>query len=248
MNQGDDIAGIVESVGVSVQEFKKGDRVAAFRRLWVPHGAHAEYSTAPATTTFLLPSNISFEEGATIPLALITAALALYQQLGIPPPWRPVPSGSSLPLLIYGGASAVGAFALKLAKLSNCNPLITVAGNGIPFVESLGAADTIIDYRSGDVPAKIKAALKDYKLYHAFDAISGHSSYQNILAVLQHGPEKPNLNMLDRPHGVSPWPPKEFAAVNYTHTFAASAYGDAYSARSVEEAGWDRDFSYVIYR
>jgi NADPH:quinone reductase len=89
----------------------------------------------------------------------MTAALALHQHLGIPPPWRPVSQGSNYPVLIYGGASAVGAFALKLAKLSNCNPIITVAGNGIQFVESLKAADAIIDYRAGDVPTQIKKLL-----------------------------------------------------------------------------------------
>ena len=78
--------------------------------------------------------------------------------------------------LIYGGASAVGTFSLKLAKLSNCSPIITVAGNSIPFVESLKIVDATIDYRSDDVPARIKEALKEKKLLHAFDAICGSDS------------------------------------------------------------------------
>jgi hypothetical protein len=110
----------------------------------------------------------------------------------------------------------------------------------------LKVADAIIDYRAGDVPAKIKKALNGQKLYHAFDAISGSSSFKDILSVIEHDHIKSHLNMLDRPHGVSPWLPKGMAAVNYTHTFAASAYGDPYSSRSVEEARWDRDFSYVF--
>jgi NADPH:quinone reductase len=126
--------------------------------------------------------------------------------------------------------------------------LITVASNGIPFVKSLEVADVIIDYRSGEVPAKTKEALNGQKLYHAFDVISGSTSFKDILGVIEHDPVKSHLNMLDRPHGVSPWPPKEMAVVNYTYTFAASAYGDPYSSRSVEEAQWDREFSYVFYR
>lgn len=118
-----------------MDEFKAGDRVAAFLRMAESYRAHAEYVIARASTTFYLPPNISFEEGATIPLAVMTTALALYQYLGIPPPWRPVTHGSSHPVLTYGGASAVGAFALKLAKPLNCNPIITVAGNGTLFVE-----------------------------------------------------------------------------------------------------------------
>lgn len=38
MNQGDDIAGIVHKVGSAVSEYKPGDRVAAFHRMWQPHG------------------------------------------------------------------------------------------------------------------------------------------------------------------------------------------------------------------
>jgi NADPH2:quinone reductase len=156
MNQGDDIAGLIHSTGSAVTEFRPGDRVAALHRMWDPHGGFAECAIAPTSTTFRLSPNTTFEEGATIPLAAMTTALALYQHLKIPPPWNPVPKGEKFPLLIYGGASAVGAFALKLAKLSNCNPIITVAGRGIPFVESLNIADIIVDYRSGNVTSEIK--------------------------------------------------------------------------------------------
>jgi NADPH:quinone reductase-like Zn-dependent oxidoreductase len=61
-NSGDDIAGIVESVGEDVYEFKKGDRVAAFHQMVTPHGSFADYAVAPAFTTFHLPKKITFEE------------------------------------------------------------------------------------------------------------------------------------------------------------------------------------------
>merc|ERR1712014_476395 len=69
-NQGDDIAGVTE--------FKKGDRVAAFHEMLQPHGSYAEYAVAWAHTTFFLPEKTSFEEGAAIPLAALTAAVGLY--------------------------------------------------------------------------------------------------------------------------------------------------------------------------
>lgn len=61
LNSGDDIAGIVESVGPDVSEFKSGDRVAAFHPMRTSGGSFAEFAIAPASTTFLLPPNISFE-------------------------------------------------------------------------------------------------------------------------------------------------------------------------------------------
>jgi len=61
INQGDDIAGIVEKVGANVTEFKPGDRVAAFHEMRTPHGSYAEYAIAWAHTTFHIPAKTSFE-------------------------------------------------------------------------------------------------------------------------------------------------------------------------------------------
>jgi NADPH:quinone reductase-like Zn-dependent oxidoreductase len=61
VNQGDDIAGTVHSVGEGVTEFKPGDRVAAFHEMLAPHGSYAEYAVSWAHTTFHLPEKTSFE-------------------------------------------------------------------------------------------------------------------------------------------------------------------------------------------
>ena len=53
---------------------------------------------------------------------------------------------------MYGGATAVGAFATKLTRASNVHPIIALAGNGIAYVETLldtSAGDAIVDYRNG---------------------------------------------------------------------------------------------------
>lgn len=171
-------------MGSNVVEFKPGDRVAAFHKMLGPGGSYAEYALAPAHTTFHISAQTSFEEAATIPLASMTAAVALYQQLGLPPPWRPAPEGTRIPLIVYGGSTSIGAFALKFAKLSNIHPLITVTGAGADFVKSLGAADHIIDYRKDNVVEDLKAALGGEKAYLAFDAVSEKGSFVNIGEVL----------------------------------------------------------------
>ncbi|KAJ5691849.1 hypothetical protein N7462_001272 [Penicillium macrosclerotiorum] len=186
-NQGDDIAGYVESTGEDVRQFKKGDKVAAFHEMFSLHGGFAEYAIAHADSTFHIPDKTSFEEAATIPLAAMTAALGLYQNLNLPLPWNP--TNEPLPLLVYGGASAVGAFAIKLAQLSNIHPLIVVAGKGASFVETIidrSKGDTIIDYREGvdTVRSKIEAAADGLPIHHAYDAISEKGSYLDISASL----------------------------------------------------------------
>ncbi|KAJ6091549.1 hypothetical protein N7467_003518 [Penicillium canescens] len=187
INQGDDIAGYVEAVGEGVQKFRKGDKVAAFHEMMSPHGSYAEYAIAWEHTTFHLTEKTSFEEAATIPLAAMTAALGLYQELKLPLPWSPAEKPT--PLVVYGGASAVGAFAIKFAKLSNIHPIIAVAGKGAPFVEDLlepSKGDTVVDYREGDdaVRSKIRAAANGAPVHYAYDAVSEKGSHVNLGAAL----------------------------------------------------------------
>ncbi|GES58886.1 GroES-like protein [Aspergillus terreus] len=192
-NPGDDIAGIVTSVGANVTEFKPGDRVAAFHEMMKPSGSFAEYAISWQHTTFHIPHNISFEEAATIPLAAMTSAVALYQHLRLPVPWQP--ASSPLPLVIYGGASAIGAYAIQLARRSNIHPIIAVAGRGIPFVEGLldrSKGDAVIDYRQGDdaVISGIRAALAAVgqdEVKVAYDAVSEKGSYVNLSRVIAPG-------------------------------------------------------------
>ncbi|KAF2875861.1 zinc-binding oxidoreductase-like protein ToxD [Massariosphaeria phaeospora] len=184
LNSGDDIAGIVHAVGSDVWEFKKGDRVASFHEMMTAGGSFAEYAVGWQHTTFKLPDKVSFEEASTIPLAAMTAAIGLHISLALPAPWTP-PS-HPIPLVVYGGASAVGAFAIKLATKAGIHPIIAVAGRGAPYVETLldrAKGDTIIDYRLGS--SSIIQGIRDavpsgLTLAHAFDATSEHNSYQNI--------------------------------------------------------------------
>jgi NADPH:quinone reductase len=85
-----------------------------------------------------------------------------------------------------------GAYAIKLAQLSNIHPIIAVAGRAQAFVEKLidrHKGDTFVDYRNGDeaVISGIKDALKKAganEVKYAFDAVSEHNSFQNISQVL----------------------------------------------------------------
>lgn len=120
----------------------------------------------------------------------MTAALGLYQRLELPLPWSP--ARKPTPLLVYGGSTSVGAFAIKFARLSNIHPIIAVAGNGIPFVETLldkNKGDVVFDYRQGDLALrqKVKHSAGGLPILHAYDAVSEKGSYGNVFAVLDKG-------------------------------------------------------------
>ena len=99
----------------------------------------------------------------------MTAALGLYKVLALPLPWcqPPIPC----PVLIYGASSAVGAFAIKMAMLSNIHPINAVAWQGAPFVSSLideTRGDAVFDYHGKCLQQDIKSHLAGLGFATAF--------------------------------------------------------------------------------
>lgn len=158
---------------------------------------------------YLVLNADSHLEAATIPLAAMTAAFALYQRLGLPTPWRP--ATVPIPVIIYAAAGAVGSFAIQLARQSNIHPLICIAGRGIPHVKTLideSKGDVVLDYRDGSelLVDNLKAAVQDAggKVEYAFDAVSDHGSYQNICQVLDHKTGKITLILPNKDYSEIP--------------------------------------------
>ena len=50
----------------------------------IQSGAYMQYSIAPASTTFPIPDSTTFEDAATLPLAVMTAAIGLFKRLELP--------------------------------------------------------------------------------------------------------------------------------------------------------------------
>ena len=117
---GCDYSGVVVEVGPSVKKsWKKGDRVAGFS-----HGAKSsepecgcfgEYAIAKGDIQLKVPESVSDEEAATLGVGISTVGQGLYQSLGLPMP--DAPAKEKIPVLIYGGSTATGLFAIQFAKL-----------------------------------------------------------------------------------------------------------------------------------
>ncbi|KAJ3333396.1 hypothetical protein HDU93_008573 [Gonapodya sp. JEL0774] len=239
--EGNDVAGYVEAVGKNVTEFKRGDRVGAFTKMATSnaYGAYQTHSLSPSWTVFPLGSHTSFEDAATLPLAVMTAAIGLFVKLGL---HEPLPDGSPNPkakgqgVLVWGASSSVGAFAVQLAKKAGYY-VIGIAGAGAPLAYSLGCS-AVVDYRSGPVVPKIQAAIsasgvKFTTAYDAHSAASGSSSsYADLAEALQPGGGKVTV-VLGVPKSASAKVPKNVQIVN-TQVGSAhvlSAKGDGEFAR-----------------
>ncbi|TDZ16994.1 Trans-enoyl reductase fsa3 [Colletotrichum orbiculare MAFF 240422] len=115
-------------------------------------------------------SNVSSEEAATLPLASMTAWLALFSKdcLAIPRD-----SKSKTSLLVWGGSSSVGLYAIQIAALHGFRIVTTCSPRHFELVKSLGAAHAF-DYRDKDVVDSIRKAAPDLK--YVFDTIGNKTS------------------------------------------------------------------------
>ncbi|KAF9873396.1 zinc-binding oxidoreductase [Colletotrichum karsti] len=166
---GCDFAGSVANPNGS--SFKEGQRVAG----WVfgcnidpPRGAFAQYLITESSLVFPVPDSITDPQAAVVPLAVATVTQALFQRLALPSPESP--ASEPFPVLINGGTSSVGLYAVQLAKKAGLRVIATGSKKNHDLLKSLGA-DVTIDYREADWVEQVKKAAND-DLKYAFDCIS----------------------------------------------------------------------------
>ncbi|KAH9840991.1 GroES-like protein [Rhodofomes roseus] len=176
---GCDWSGQVVQRGKNVEKPGLGEHVAGFAMggTFVDSGAFAEYVKAPAELVWTVPQGVlSHEQAATMNGGVCTAAQCLYhpQRLGLVEP--PDRADGSEWVLIYGGSSSVGQYAIQLAHLSGYKVVTTASPHNFELVKSLGA-DAVYDYNDPDVVATIKRATGDSVRY-AIDTQSTKDTQQ----------------------------------------------------------------------
>jgi NADPH:quinone reductase-like Zn-dependent oxidoreductase len=136
---GADIAGRVEVVGKNVRQFQPGDEV--YGDVFASgFGGFAEYKCARESELVLKPTNLSFEEAATVPLAALTALHGLRDMGQIQPGQQ---------VLINGASGGVGTYAVQLAKYFGAEVTAVCSTGKVELARALGA-DHVIDYTRED--------------------------------------------------------------------------------------------------
>jgi len=144
---GHDFAGTIIKVGSDVKRFKIGDKVYA-RPSDFKIGTFAEQIAVEEKDLALIPSNITAEEAAGIPLVGLTSWQALVEIANVRPGQK---------VFIQAGSGGVGTFAIQLAKHLGAYVATTTSTTNIDLVRSLGA-DEVIDYKKDD----FSVILKDF--------------------------------------------------------------------------------------
>ncbi|KAA1476127.1 NAD(P)-binding protein [Dentipellis sp. KUC8613] len=185
-----DFAGSIVALGEGVTEYKIGDRVASchvpVNSVKTAQNAFCEYTLAAAKPLLRVPDNITDEEASTIPLASLSALHLLNVISGVP---KRAPLGGRA-ILIWGGSSSVGQFAIQLAHIAGYKVITTASPKNHALVKSLGAT-VAIDYRAPDVVEQIVAASGRDGVDYVFDAISeGNSAELASKTLRKDGPRK----------------------------------------------------------
>jgi NADPH:quinone reductase-like Zn-dependent oxidoreductase len=162
---GHEFSGVVEQIGGDVTGFAPGDAVFGANGAG---GAYAEYLAIKPATIAKKPSNLSFEEAASVPVAAQTAWQGLFTHAHLE-------KGQTI--LIHAGAGAVGAYAVQLASHAGATVLATASGDDEAYVKSIGASQ-VIDYRK----AQFEKVLRE-KVDVVFDIVGGDTQQRSFLVL-----------------------------------------------------------------
>jgi NADPH:quinone reductase-like Zn-dependent oxidoreductase len=166
---GHEFSGIVEQIGSDVAAWAPGDAVFGGNETG---GAYAEYLAVKPAIIARKPSNLSFEEAASVPVAAQTAWQGLFTH-------GHLEKGQTI--LIHGGAGAVGAYAVQLASHAGATVFATASGDDEAYLKSIGAS-RVIDYRK----AQFEKVLRE-KVDMVFDLVGGDTQKRSFLVLKEGG-------------------------------------------------------------
>jgi len=165
---GHEFSGVVEQIGSDVAVCAPGDAVFGISDM----GAYAEYLALKPAAIARKPSNLSFEEAASVPVASQTAWQGIFTH-------GHLEKGQTI--LIHGGAGAVGAYAVQLASHAGATVIATASGDDEAYLNSIGAS-RVIDYRT----AQFEKVLRE-KVDVVFDLVGGDTQKRSFLVLKEGG-------------------------------------------------------------
>jgi len=191
---GTDISGEVEALGEGVTKFQVGDRVVFQGILAKEKAGFQQYTLADEYHLAKVPSNITFDQAASIPLGMSTAYLAMYNTsphgIGLKNPVDPAGQGHSKgePFVVLGGATSVGQYAIQFAKLSGFSPIITTASvKHADYLKPLGATHVLDRNLSPSAFKSEVDKITKEPIKYVYDAVSLEATQKQGDAVLASG-------------------------------------------------------------
>jgi NADPH:quinone reductase len=162
---GYEAAGTVEAVGAGVTRFKVGDRVSTIPAFSMGrYGVYGDSVVVPSDAVSTFPGNLSFEEGASIWMAYLTAYGALVD-IG------KLRKGQHV--LITAASSSVGHSSIQIVRAAGGIPIATTRNPEKTGVLRQAGADHVIVTGQEDLAARVMEITKGHGADLIFDAVAG---------------------------------------------------------------------------
>ena len=195
---GNDIAGIVRSVGELVNWVKPGDEVMLHPGVSCGHcieclagrdnlcreytilgylrdGGYAELVAAPGVNVIPKPKKLCWEEAAALPLVTVTAWHMLVTRANVQP-------GEDV--LVHAAGSGVGSIAIQIAKLRGARVIATASTEAkLAKAKELGA-DDVLTYSNADWPREVRRLTNKRGVDVVFEH-TGASTWPGSIASLK---------------------------------------------------------------
>jgi synaptic vesicle membrane protein VAT-1 len=157
---GYEVSGIVDGIGAGVTGFAEGERVFAMPRF----GGYTDVLAVAASQVFKMPSRMTFEQAAALPVVYLTA----HHMMIFTGALRP---GSTV--LVHSAAGGVGLAAIQIARSRGCTIFGTASASKHAFLREQGCQHPIDS--SADYVAAVREVVKDRGVDLVLDPVGGKS-------------------------------------------------------------------------
>ncbi|KAG4413771.1 hypothetical protein IFR04_013082 [Cadophora malorum] len=201
-------AGIIHSVGAAVTRFKPGDRVLSVTcfSLMNDHryGAYQRFVLSNEGMTSHIPDSLPFPEAASV--AQIYASMsAMVLHVGLDTPSAsPNPGNKDKKILIWGGGSSFGFFAVQIAVQAGYTVHTTASSTSESTLLSIGAS-AVHPYKSPTLLSDLLAHGPYHAIFAASDDAPSQLLIAQLLASQGGGSFISTMGPRPQPNGVS-WP------------------------------------------
>lgn len=166
-----DLTGVVTELGPQATKFEVGDRVFGHSKLpGYDQKGLQQYAVLDEVYAAKVPEGISEHDAAAVPTNVIVALVGLFDPngLGIPATWTTAAASfdyAATSLLIIGGGTNCGQFAVQLSKMVGIGQIVTIGGDerelsswGVTHVVDRHAED-------GHIVQQVREIVGDNLLY-----------------------------------------------------------------------------------
>jgi putative PIG3 family NAD(P)H quinone oxidoreductase len=166
-------SGVITALGAGVIQWSVGDEVCAL----LSGGGYAQFVAVPAGQCLPVPDGVSLVDAAGLPEVACTVWSNVFMHAQLAPLET---------LLVHGGGSGIGTFAIQLGVAHGARVLATARLAKHAALHELGA-DVVVDYETEDFVAAVRTATSGHGADVILDVMGASYLDRNVQALATGG-------------------------------------------------------------